>query len=246
MPTLRVLGVIPARLHSTRLPRKVLREIAGVPMIAHVFRRARQSPLLSDLLVATDAPEVVDACRALGIPAVMTSADHPSGTDRVWEVSRSRTADVYVNIQGDEPLISPGHISALVEPFRRRPETQVATLKIRATREEVPNPDVVKVVVGAQGNALYFSRLPIPFDREGTTAPTYWKHLGIYAYRREALESFHRFQPSALESAERLEQLRFIENGIPIQVVETTEPTIGVDTEADLRVVEALLKARPR
>lgn len=246
MPGLRVLGVIPARLHSTRLPRKVLREIAGVPMVAHVFRRARQSPLLSDLLVATDAQDVVDACHALGIPAVMTSADHPSGTDRVWEVSRSRVADVYVNIQGDEPLISPGHIAALVEPFQRRPDTQVTTLKIRATPEEVPNPDVVKVVAGAQGTALYFSRLPIPFDRDQAAAPAYWKHLGIYAYRREALESFHRFPPSALETAERLEQLRFLEHGTPIQVVETTEATIGVDTEADLRAVEAYLKSHPQ
>lgn len=246
MPDLRVLGVIPARLHSTRLPRKVLREIAGVPMVAHVFRRARQSPLLSDLLVATDAQDIVDACHALGIPAVMTSADHPSGTDRVWEVSRSRVAEVYVNIQGDEPLISPGHIAALVEPFQRRPDTQVTTLKIRATPEEVPNPDIVKVVAGVQGNALYFSRLPIPFDREGTAAPAYWKHLGIYAYRREVLETFHRWPPSALEVAERLEQLRFLEHGVPIHVVETTEPTIGVDTEADLRAVEAYLRSRPR
>lgn len=246
MPDLRVLGVIPARLHSTRLPRKVLREIAGVPMVAHVFRRARRSPLLSDLLVATDALEVVDTCHALGIPAVMTSADHPSGTDRVWEVSRSRAADVYVNIQGDEPLISPGHIAALVEPFQRRPETQVTTLKIRATPKEIPNPDVVKVVADAQGNALYFSRLPIPFDRDSAVAPAYWKHLGIYAYRRDALESFHRFPPSALETAERLEQLRFLEHGIPIHIVETTEPTIGVDTEADLSAVEAHLKSRPR
>src|SRR3990170_3030522 len=189
MPGLRVLGVIPARLHSTRLPRKVLREIAGVPMAPPVFGRARQSPLLSDLLVATDAQDIVDACHTLGIPAVMTSADHPSGTDRVWEVSRSRVAEVYVNIQADEPLISPGHIAALVEPFQRRPDTQVTTLKIRATPEESPNPGIGKVVAGVQGNALYFSRLPIPFDREGTAAPAYWKHLGIYAYRREALES---------------------------------------------------------
>ncbi|MEK7363157.1 MAG: 3-deoxy-manno-octulosonate cytidylyltransferase [candidate division NC10 bacterium] len=246
MAALRVLGVIPARLHSTRLPRKVLREIAGVPMVAHVFRRARRSPLLSDLLVATDAQEVVDACRALGIPAVMTSPDHPSGTDRVWEVSRSRVADVYVNIQGDEPLISPGHIQALVEPFQRRPETQVTTLRIRASVEEAADLNVVKVVCKVWGDALYFSRLPIPCDRDGTAAPTYWKHLGIYAYRREALESFHRFPPSALETAERLEQLRFLEHGIPIHVVETEEPTIGVDTEADLRAVEAYLRSRPR
>jgi 3-deoxy-manno-octulosonate cytidylyltransferase (CMP-KDO synthetase) len=246
MPDLRVLGVIPARLDSTRLPRKVLREIAGVPMVAHVFRRARRSPLLSDLLVATDAQDVVDACHTLGIPAVMTSADHPSGTDRVWEISRSRAADVYVNIQGDEPLISPGHIAALVEPFQRRPDTQVTTLRIRATVEEAGDPNVVKVVCTLGGNALYFSRLPIPFDRDRATAPAYSKHLGIYAYRREALESFHRFSPSALETAERLEQLRFLEHGTPIQVVETTEATIGVDTEADLRAVEAYLKSHPQ
>lgn len=246
MPTLRVLGVIPARLHSTRLPRKVLREIAGSPMVAHVFRRARQSPLLSDLFVATDAQEVVEACRALRIPAVMTSADHPSGTDRVWEVSRSRAADVYVNIQGDEPLISPGHIRALVEPFQRRPETQVTTLRIRASVEEAADPNVVKVVCKVWGDALYFSRLPIPCDRDGTAAPTYWKHLGIYAYRREALESFHRFQPAPIETAERLEQLRFLEHGIPVHVVETTEPTIGVDTEADLHAVEVYLKSHPQ
>ena len=246
MPALRVLGVIPARLHSTRLPRKVLREIAGSPMVAHVFRRARQSPLLSDLFVATDAQEVVEACRALRIPAVMTSADHPSGTDRVWEVSRSRAADVYVNIQGDEPLISPGHIRALVEPFQRRPETQVTTLRIRASVEEAADPNVVKVVCKVWGDALYFSRLPIPCDRDGTAAPTYWKHLGIYAYRREALESFHRFQPAPIETAERLEQLRFLEHGIPVHVVETTEPTIGVDTEADLHAVEVYLKSHPQ
>src|SRR3990172_6587303 len=205
MPGLRVLGVIPARLHSTRLPRKVLREIAGVPMVAHVFRRARQSPLLSDLLVATDAQDIVDACHGLGIPAVMTSADHPSGTDRVWEVSRSRAAV-----------------------------------------EEARDPNVVKVACTLAGTALYFSRLPIPFDRDQAAAPEYWKHLGIYAYRREALESFHRFPPSALETAERLEQLRFLEHGIPIRVVETMEATIGVDTEADLRAVEAYLRSRPR
>ena len=215
-------------------------------MVAHVFRRARQSPLLSDLFVATDAQEVVEACRALRIPAVMTSADHPSGTDRVWEVSRSRAADVYVNIQGDEPLISPGHIRALVEPFQRRPETQVTTLRIRASVEEAADPNVVKVVCKVWGDALYFSRLPIPCDRDGTAAPTYWKHLGIYAYRREALESFHRFQPAPIETAERLEQLRFLEHGIPVHVVETTEPTIGVDTEADLHAVEAYLKSHPQ
>ena len=246
MADFRVLGVIPARLASTRLPRKVLREIAGKPMVCHVFYRARESDFLSDLLVATDSQEVVDACGAFGIPAVMTSPDHPSGTDRIWEVSRARVADLYVNIQGDEPLITSGPIGKLVEPFLTRRDTQVSTLRIRATREEAADPNVVKVVTDVRGNALYFSRLPIPYERDRAAASTYWKHLGLYAYRREALESFHRFGPSRLESLERLEQLRFLEHGIPIPVVETTEPTIGVDTEADLRAVEAHLRSHPR
>lgn len=243
MASLRVLGVIPARLASTRLPRKVLREIAGVPMVCHVYRRARQSDLLTDLLVATDSEEVVAVCRAHGIPAVMTSADHPSGTDRVWEVSRGRAADVYVNIQGDEPLIGPGHIRALVEPFQRRLDTQVVTLKARATPEEAASPTVTKVVTDRRGQALYFSRNPIPYDRARTGAVTYWKHVGLYAYRPEPLEAFHGFAPSTLELAEGLEQLRFLENGIPIHVAETSEPTIGVDTEADLLAVEAYLRS---
>jgi len=246
MALLRVLGVIPARLASSRLPRKVLREVAGAPMVCHVYRRALQSDLLTDLLVATDSEEVVAVCRAHRIPAVMTSTDHPSGTDRVWEVSRGRAADVYVNIQGDEPLITPGHIRALVEPFQRRRETQVVTLKTRAADAEAASPHVTKVVTDVRGNALYFSHAPIPCDRDRTATVVYWKHVGLYAYRQEALETFHRFAPSPLETAERLEQLRFLENGIPIHVVETSEPTIGVDTEEDLLAVEARLRPHSR
>jgi 3-deoxy-manno-octulosonate cytidylyltransferase (CMP-KDO synthetase) len=247
MADLRILGIIPARLGSTRLPRKVLRQIAGMPMIVHVFRRARQSDVLSDLLVATDSEEVEATCHAHGIPAVMTSSEHPSGTDRVWEVSRGRIADIYVNIQGDEPLITPGHIRSLVQPFRAHSGTQVTTLKIAATAEEAQNPNVVKVVSDAQGRALSFSRHPIPYDRDRTGSVIYWKHPGGYAYSRDALDSFHRLPPSPLERAERLEQLRFLEHGIPIRVVETGEPTIGVDTEEDLLAVEAVLrKQSPR
>lgn len=241
--SLTVLGVIPARLQSTRLPRKVLREIAGKPMIVHVWERARQAKSLTALLVATDAVDVVEACRPFGIPVVLTSPDHPSGTDRVWEIAQARTADVYVNIQGDEPLLSPRHIEALIEPFQTRPATQVSTLCIRATADELLKSQVTKVVRDAEGRALYFSRHPIPFDRDGTGV-THWKHAGFYAYRRAALETFHRLPPSPLERAERLEQLRFLEHGIPIVVMETTEPTIGVDTEEDLRAVEAYLAGR--
>lgn len=240
---LTALGVIPARLASTRLPKKVLREVAGRPLIVRVYEAAKRSRELAGLLVATDAQEVVDACARFRVPAVLTSPDHPSGTDRVWEVAQTRAADVYVNIQGDEPLITPGHIARLVAPFRERPDTRVTTLKISLLPAEVENPNVNKVVCAADGSALYFSKYPVPYDRDGRGVARY-KHIGLYAYRRAALEAFHRLPPSPLELTEKLEQLRFLENGIPIVVVETDEPTIGVDTEADLRAVEAYFAAR--
>lgn len=240
---LSVLGVIPARLASTRLPRKVLRPLAGRPLVAWVYDAARKAPHLDDVVVATDATEVMDACRALGIGAVMTSPDHPSGTDRVWEVAQTRGADVYVNVQGDEPFVTAGHIASLVEPFRRDPSTQVSTLCIRATPEEIDARQVNKVVFGANGRALYFSKYGIPFDRDHRGAVRY-KHVGLYAYTGAALDAFHRLPPSVLERTEGLEQLRFLEHGIPIIVTETTEPTIGVDTEEDLRAAEARLTAR--
>ena len=240
-----ILGVIPARLQSTRLPRKVLREIGGLPMVVYVFQRAQACRVLTDLLVATDSEEVVEACRAHHVPAVLTSADHRSGTDRLWEVSRARMADVYVNIQGDEPLVTTGHIETLVRPFLREPEVQVTTLKIRATPEEVESRSANKVVTNRHGDALYFSRLPIPFDRDDGGGITYWKHIGMYAYRRSVLEMYHSLPASSLEQAEQLEQLRLLEHGISIRVLETREPTIGVDTEEDLKAVIALVASRP-
>ena len=240
---LRVVGVIPARLGSTRLPRKVIREIAGRPMIAHVYERARASRDLDDVLVATDADEVVEVCARFGIPSMLTSPDHPSGTDRVWEVAQRHRADVYVNIQGDYPLLTTGHLQRLVQPFHADPDTQVTTLKIRATRDETDNPNAVKVVCATDGRALYFSRHAVPYDRDGVQ-PARYKHVGLYAYRAAALETFHRLPPSPLERAESLEQLRFLEHGIPIVVVETDEPTIAVETEQELRAVEAHLATR--
>lgn len=235
-----ILGVIPARLQSSRLPRKVLREIAGRPMIERVYERARRSRHLSDVLVATDSAEVMEACRTRHIPAVLTSGEHPSGTDRVWEVAQGRAADVYVNIQGDEPLVTEGHVEHLVRPFIDQAETQVSTLCIKATQAELGDVNVNKVVRDTLHRALYFSKYPIPYDRDGVH-PVRYKHIGLYAYRAHALDAFHRLPPGVLEQSERLEQLRFLENGIPIVVVETDEPTIGVDTEDDLRAVEAWL-----
>jgi len=236
-----VLGVIPARLNSTRLPRKVLREICGKPMVQHVYERARRCSRLTDLVVATDSLEVAEVCRRQEIPVEMTSPDHPSGTDRLHEVMTRHDAEIFVNIQGDEPLIDPGHIKALLQPFESEPQTQVSTLRIAITPEEAKNPNVVKVVCDRHGNALYFSRWPVPFDRDGTSPVPYFKHLGLYAYRRDALELFHSLPPATLELAERLEQLRFLDYGLPIRVAESPFATVGVDTEEDVYAVEQIL-----
>jgi 3-deoxy-manno-octulosonate cytidylyltransferase (CMP-KDO synthetase) len=236
----KILGVIPARLESTRMHRKALRPICGHPMIAWVYHRARQAPSLDRLLVATDSEEIQAFCRASGIPVVMTSAQHRSGTDRIVEVMGCEPAETYVNIQGDEPMVTAEHIELMLRPFRENPATRVSTLKVLISPEEAQNPNNVKVVTDASGRALYFSRAPIPFDPDELHRgrARCYKHLGLYAYTAEALRLFSKLPPSELEQAEKLEQLRFLENGIPIIVVETAHDTIGVDTEEDLRKVE--------
>jgi 3-deoxy-manno-octulosonate cytidylyltransferase (CMP-KDO synthetase) len=236
----RILGVIPARLASTRLPRKVLRPIAGKPMLAWVYEAAKACPQLHDVLVATDSDEVAALCERSGWPFQLTSPDLPSGTDRLHAVSQLIHADIYVNIQGDEPLLKPQHLTALLSPFSR-PHVEVSTLKVLCTPENIANPNAVKVVTAADGRALYFSRATIPYDRDNT-APQYWKHIGLYAYRKAALERFPTLPASILEQTERLEQLRFLENGIALYVEPTDFDTIGVDTEDDLKRVEELLQ----
>ena len=237
-----IVGVIPARLGSTRLPRKVLREIRGRPMVQHVFERAQRCKRLTKLVVATDSDEVADVCQRRDIPVEMTSPLHPSGTDRLFEVITHHSGDIFVNIQGDEPLIDPAHLDALLTPFEEHAGTEVSTLRIAITTEEARNPNVVKVVCDESGHALYFSRWPIPFDRDEKGRAPYYKHVGLYAYRRRALEQFHGWLPSKLEVSERLEQLRYLEHGVRIFVAETTVPTVGVDTEEDLRAVEEILR----
>lgn len=236
---MRVIAVIPARLGSTRLARKALREIAGVPMIGHVYRGVVASPLLEEVLVATDSQEIMDVCRRNGWHACMTSSDHRSGTERVHEVSGSHAADVYLNVQGDEPLTRPEHIASLLDVMHD-PAVQVGTLKTTAAVEDILNPNAVKVVTDSFGRALYFSRATIPHDRDNTH-PVYYKHLGFYAYRKPALDRFVSLPESSLEKSERLEQLRFLENGIPIYVGETPYDTVGVDTEEDLQRVMRLI-----
>ncbi|HEY7616851.1 MAG TPA: 3-deoxy-manno-octulosonate cytidylyltransferase [Terriglobales bacterium] len=237
---MKAIAVIPARLASTRLPRKMLRPIAGQPLIGWVYQAARSSPLLDEVVVATDSEEIMQVCRQNGWKARMTSSEHRSGTERVHEISNLVSADVCVNIQGDEPLTRSEHIATLLE-LMQDPVVQVGTLKTRAAQQDVDNPAAVKVVTDARGWALYFSRTTIPFDRDGIH-PAYFKHLGFYAYRKPALDQFVRLPESSLERSERLEQLRFLENGIPIRVAETPHDTIGVDTEEDLMRVEAILR----
>jgi 3-deoxy-manno-octulosonate cytidylyltransferase (CMP-KDO synthetase) len=239
---LRIIGVIPARLASTRLPRKILRLIAGRPMLAWVWEAARACPQLNDLLVATDSDEIVSLCLENGWPCQLTSPTLPSGTDRVHAVSQGVPADIYVNIQGDEPLLKPEHLTALLQPFAK-PHVEVSTLKVLCTPENIHNPNAVKVVTAADGRALYFSRSTIPYNRDGNPAQ-YWKHIGLYAYRKAALQRFPALPQSTLEHTERLEQLRFLENGVHLYVEPTPFDTIGVDTEEDLRLVEKILMQR--
>ncbi len=239
----RIVGVIPARLASTRLPGKVLRTMAGEPMLAWVYRAAQQCTALDQVIVATDSAEVLQECSQRGWRCLMTSPELPSGTDRLHAVSRLVDADIYVNIQGDEPLLLPSHIDAILALFTS-PQVQVTTPKVRCPPGEIANPNSVKVVTALDGRALYFSRASIPFDRDAAGNSTYWKHLGLYAYRKAALERFAALRPSQLEISERLEQLRLLENGIDLYVAETQYDTIGVDTEDDLRRVEKILLER--
>jgi 3-deoxy-manno-octulosonate cytidylyltransferase (CMP-KDO synthetase) len=238
---MKVIAVIPARLASTRLPRKVLREIAGKPLIGIVYEAVRSSPLLDDVIVATDSEEILAACGKHHWAAQMTSTAHRSGTERVHEVSTRVSADVYINVQGDEPMVRPEQIATLIEVMED-PAVQVGTLMTPAADIDVSNPNAVKVVTDRNGRALYFSRATIPFHRDATS-PRYFKHLGLYAYRQPALDRFVSWRESSLEKSERLEQLRFLENGTPIYVGETPYDSVGVDTEEDLeRAIDLLRK----
>jgi 3-deoxy-manno-octulosonate cytidylyltransferase (CMP-KDO synthetase) len=197
--------------------------------------------LLDDVIIATDSDEIIAVCRQNGWKAQLTSAAHRSGTERVHEISQSVVADIYLNVQGDEPLTRSEHIAALIEVMRD-PAVQVGTLMTPAAAVDIDSPSAVKVVTDADGRALYFSRATIPYDRD-RAKPAYFKHLGFYAYRKAALDRFVSMRESSLERSERLEQLRFLENGIPIHVAQTPHDTVGVDTEEDLKRVEDILRA---
>ena len=241
-----VIGIIPARFASTRFPGKPLALIAGKPLIRHVVERCRQAGSLSDVIVATDDARIRDAVQGF-CRVEMTAPTHPSGSDRIAEVSSRCACDAIVNIQGDEPLIDPGVIDAVARALAAA-EMSTAATPIRSP-EEYDSPNVVKVVVSAGGQALYFSRRTIPYLRDAASGSVseqlaafpFLKHLGIYGYRRETLLRLVRFPVSPLEAAEKLEQLRALENGIPIAVVRVDYDSVGVDVPADVDRVERIL-----
>ncbi len=254
-----VVAVIPARYASSRLPGKPLVPLAGKLMVQHVWERVRRAQSAARVVVATDDERILRAVAEFGGEAVMTRADHRSGTERVAEVaahSTSGAAEIFVNVQGDEPLVEPAAVDAAVEALRADKTVQVATLAVPiANAADVMDPNVVKVVFDFDGNALYFSRAPIPWIRDlfspgenagmaqaAPAGPTHFKHLGLYAFRREALLEFPTFPQGELEKLEQLEQLRWLENGYKIRVAETTYDSVSVDVPEDVPRVEKLLR----
>ena len=247
---LSVLAVIPARYASSRLPGKPLVSLAGKPMIQHVCERVRRAERVSRVLVATDDERILQVVAGFGGEAVMTRADHHTGTERVAEVAASsagRDAEILVNVQGDEPLIDPAAVDAAVEALETDPAVLVGTLAVPIDRPaEIMDPNIVKVVLDFEGNALYFSRAPIPWVR-GNGVPVrahHLKHLGLYVFRRAALLEFPTLPQGELEKLEQLEQLRWLENGYKIRVAETTYDSISVDVAEDVPRVEKLLRER--
>lgn len=240
--------VIPARYASTRFPAKVLAPLLGKPIIQWVWEKAKQSKLADRALIAADDPRVVDAVRAFGGEAVMTSPDHPSGTDRIHEAVRDIEADLIINVQGDEPMIAPAVIDRLIQKMIARPEIPMGTVAVETDRASVADePNIVKVTVTCDGDALYFSRAAIPYLRQGGTEMPLYRHWGIYAYRRTTLERFVTLPEGNLERCEKLEQLRALENGIRIQVLlEKNIESIGIDTPEDLRQAEIKLSTTNR
>jgi 3-deoxy-manno-octulosonate cytidylyltransferase (CMP-KDO synthetase) len=260
---LRVLGVIPARYASTRFPGKPLAPLGHGTMLGSVWSGARAAARITHVVVATEDQRIVEACRSIGAEAALTSAEHASGTDRAAEIARrfGSDYDVVVNIQGDEPLVTPGALDRLVGAFDGKPELRMATLaEALVDPRDLFDPGAVKVVIAHDGRALYFSRAPIPYHRGSATTLSadfrealaaragglagYWKHQGIYAYRRETLLALTQMPPSPLEIDEGLEQLRALQAGIDIQVLESDFRSIAVDTPADLERAAAHMTSR--
>ncbi|QTL99565.1 3-deoxy-manno-octulosonate cytidylyltransferase [Iocasia frigidifontis] len=237
---MKIVAVIPARLKSTRLPNKVLTNINGKPMIQHVYERVSKADLY-DVVVACDDKKIYDIVKSFGGKVMMTRKDHINGSSRIAEVASAIDVDIIINVQGDEPLINSKVINQVIEAFSDE-ECVMATLKQKIENErDIMNPNCVKVITDKNSNAIYFSRYPLPYLRENK-AQDYFKHIGIYGYKREFLLDYVKMEPTELEIAESLEQLRVIENGFKIKVLETDCKLVGVDTQDDLKRVSKLLK----
>ena len=243
----KALGVIPARLGSTRLPEKILRSLNGKPMIQHVWERAKHAKRLEDVIVATDDARIQKCVEGFGGRAVMTRSDHPNGTSRIAEVMGHFKHELVINIQGDQPLVDPAALDEMVSIFEAAKDVEMLTLAVRMTdKASFENPNVVKVVCDGEGDALYFSRATIPFFQgKQDCAFSFLKHLGVYGYRRDFLLAFVAWPPGVLENSEKLEQLRVLERGRSIRVIETKYDFISVDTEEDLREVEKRMQINP-
>ena len=239
----KAIGVIPARLGSTRLPEKILRKIAGKPMIQHVWECAKKAKKLEAVVVACDDARIRQCVEGFGGKALMTRTDHPNGTSRIAEVMDHFQHDWVINIQGDQPLVDPVALDEMVSIFESSSKTEVLTFAVRMTdKAAYENPNVVKVVCDASGNALYFSRATVPFFQGKQHCEfSFLKHLGVYGYRRDFLLQFVAWEAGVLEQIEKLEQLRILERGRSIRVIETKYDFISVDTEEDLKEVESRL-----
>lgn len=239
----RVLAVIPARFASTRFPGKPLVDIQGKPMIQHVWERVGEVSAIQHAVIATDDPRIQSAAEAFGAQVCMTNPDHPSGTDRVWEVaSQLPEFDWILNVQGDEPFINPEHLESAIEAIQQYPAADIITLVTPLSEaENFQDPNIVKAVLAQDGRALYFSRSPVPYHRDAPGVPQHvFRHVGLYLYRRAALEQFTQLPPSTLESLEKLEQLRALEAGMQCYAVLVSKAPIGVDTPQDLvRIVDS-------
>lgn len=240
----KILGVIPARYASSRFPGKALSPIAGKSMLEHVYERVSQARYLTSVIVATDDERIAREARRFGAQVRMTRPDHVSGTDRVAEIASAENAEWIVNVQGDEPLIDPSAIDAAILPMLEEPGAPMGTLKkLIEDPREIGDPNVVKVVTDREGNAIYFSRSTIPYPRDGSSSFEHFKHIGLYVYQRRFLLEYSDLPVGPLERAERLEQLRALENGFKIRVTETEYESLGVDTPADLDRVTQLFEA---
>ncbi|HAG50242.1 MAG: 3-deoxy-manno-octulosonate cytidylyltransferase [Deltaproteobacteria bacterium GWC2_42_51] len=258
---MKVVAIIPARYASSRLKGKALLTIADKSMIQHVYERAKKASLVNNVIVATDDKKIFDAVEGFAGKAAMTSIQHRTGTDRIAEVAAKMDADIIINVQGDEPLIEPEMIDEAIRPLLQSSDILMSTLKKKITDEdELINPNIVKVVTDKEGFAIYFSRFPIPYVRAGSQKlvvseanpsevrsqkkDIHYKHIGLYVYRKDFLLKFAKMKPTPLEEAEKLEQLRALENGYKIKVIETQYSSIGVDTQEDLERVRRIVSSK--